>query len=284
MSSEFINQVLELTNIERAKAGLKPLKLNSQLLNAAQDHSKDMAQDDFFSHTGVDGSSVSDRVQDNGYQYSTVGENIAAGQRTAAEVVEGWMNSPGHRANILNANYTEIGIGYVYLENDTGSVNYNHYWTQVFGTPLSSNSNGGSNSELPIEKDIPPPPVAEVENPQTSTPMEEGDNNSSEVEDLVTPKGNNGRDLTGKPEDSSLTGDNDAVDFSKEKKVRWGEYQDTNNRRWSNFPDLFSDSWLGNGTNSDSDSETTDIMEYASNVDGDETKNNLIRGFWDAFI
>ena len=140
MSLQLINQVLELTNEERTKAGLDPLKLNDKLANAADDHSDSMAQDDFFSHTGADGSSVSDRVESNGYQYSTVGENIAAGQTTAQDVVQSWMDSPGHRANILNADYTEIGIGYEFLENDTGSVNYNHYWTQVFGTSLNNNS------------------------------------------------------------------------------------------------------------------------------------------------
>ncbi|NJO95149.1 MAG: CAP domain-containing protein, partial [Pleurocapsa sp. CRU_1_2] len=90
MSSQLINQVLELTNAERAKAGLKPLTLNNRLTQAAQGHSDSMAADDFFSHTGVDGSDVSDRVQDTGYQYSYTGENIAAGQKTAAEVVQGW--------------------------------------------------------------------------------------------------------------------------------------------------------------------------------------------------
>ena len=139
MSTKLIEQVVELTNIERAKANLQPLKLNDKLSNAAEDHSNDMAQDNFFSHTGVDGSTVSDRVKNNGYEYSRVGENIAAGQTSAAEVVEGWMNSPGHRANILNPNYAEIGVGYEYLENDTGSSNYNQYWTQVFGTSMNNN-------------------------------------------------------------------------------------------------------------------------------------------------
>jgi len=151
MSLQLINQVLELTNEERTKAGLDPLKLNDKLANAADDHSDSMAQDDFFSHTGADGSSVSDRVESNGYQYSTVGENIAAGQTTAQDVVQSWMDSPGHRANILNADYTEIGIGYEFLENDTGSVNYNHYWTQVFGTSLNNNSEQDTDiEEVPV--------------------------------------------------------------------------------------------------------------------------------------
>ncbi len=178
MSSELINQVIKLTNIERANAGLQPLKPNSQLADAAQDHSEDMAKDDFFSHTGVDGSNVASRVQDSGYQYSTVGENIAAGQKTAAEVVEGWMNSPGHRANILNANYTEIGIGYEYLENDTGSVNYNRYWTQVFGTSL--NSNQGTTSEPFVPENSEPTPEENIDN---SADINEQPNLEVELED-----------------------------------------------------------------------------------------------------
>ena len=142
-----IEKVVELTNAEREKAGLQPLKINNQLANAAQDHSNDMAQDDFFSHTGADGSSVSDRVEDSGYQYSTTGENIAAGQTSAEEVVEGWMNSPGHRANILNPDYTEIGVGYKQLQNDPGSVNYDSYWTQVFGNSSENNSNNTKSSD-----------------------------------------------------------------------------------------------------------------------------------------
>ena len=140
-------KVVELTNIEREKAGLQPLKINNQLANTAQNHSNNMAEDDFFSHTGADGSSVSDRVEDSGYQYSTTGENIAAGQTSAEEVVEGWMDSPGHRANILNPDYTEIGVGYEQLQNDPGSVNYNHYWTQVFGNSSEDNSNNIKSSD-----------------------------------------------------------------------------------------------------------------------------------------
>ncbi|MDJ0690009.1 MAG: CAP domain-containing protein [Xenococcaceae cyanobacterium MO_188.B32] len=73
---------------------------------------------------------------DTGYQYSTAAENIAAGYQTPEAVVEAWMGSAGHRANILNPDLTEIGVGYEYLANDTGSVNYNSYWTTTFGTPV----------------------------------------------------------------------------------------------------------------------------------------------------
>ena len=174
MSSQLINQVVELTNQERAKAGLQPLTLNNQLTQAAQDHSDSMAVDDFFSHTGADGSSVGDRVRETGYNYSTAGENIAAGQRTAEDVVEGWMNSPGHRANILNPNYTEIGVGYELLENDTGSVNYNRYWTQVFGTPQGGGRSPVNNqpTETIEQNDEPNNEPIDVEEDRVSTPIE----------------------------------------------------------------------------------------------------------------
>jgi uncharacterized protein YkwD len=138
VTNNFIQEVLDLTNAERAKEGLSALKLNSNLNLAAQNHSEDMAQQDYFSHTGVNGSSSGDRATSAGYQFSYLGENIAAGYTTPEEVVQGWMNSSGHRANILNANYQEMGLGYYYLENDTGNVNYNYYWTQEFGTTIST--------------------------------------------------------------------------------------------------------------------------------------------------
>lgn len=132
--NSFIDKVVQLTNSYRAQNGLAALELNLKLNNVAQSHSQDMALCDYFSHTGSNGCSSSDRVLNAGYNYSYVGENIAAGYATPEEVVQGWINSPGHRANILNANFKEIGIGYYYLANDTGSVNYNYYWTQEFGT------------------------------------------------------------------------------------------------------------------------------------------------------
>jgi len=136
MNPDFIDQVVDLINDERTQANLDPLEMDSQLSEAAQLHSESMANDDFFSHQGVDGSSPFDRIEDAGYQYSRAAENIAAGHQTPEAVVQGWMNSSGHRANILNPNFTEIGVGYEDLANDTGSVNYNSYWTTTFGTPL----------------------------------------------------------------------------------------------------------------------------------------------------
>jgi uncharacterized protein YkwD len=132
-AASFSDRVLELTNAERAKVGLTALKLNSQLNQAAQGHSQDMALRDYYSHTGANGSQFSDRISATGYKFTAAAENIAAGYVTPEDVVKGWMDSPGHKANILNANYKDIGIGHYYLANDTGAVNYNNYWTQNFG-------------------------------------------------------------------------------------------------------------------------------------------------------
>jgi uncharacterized protein YkwD len=140
-NQNFIYRVLELTNIERSKLSLSPLTFNTQLLNAAATHSQNMAVQDFFSHTGKDGSSLGSRISATGYQFSAAAENIAAGSSTPEQVVSSWMNSSGHRANILNPNLKEIGIGYYFLADDTGRVNFNHYWTQVFATSLDGSVN-----------------------------------------------------------------------------------------------------------------------------------------------
>lgn len=137
VGNSFLNEVLKLVNIERANAntGLQPLVLNDKLNKVAYSHSQDMALNDYFSHIGANGSSPQDRAYQQGYQYSRYAENIAAGYVTAKEVVDAWMTSEGHRANILNPNYIEIGVGYYYLADDTGNVNYNYYWSQEFGKP-----------------------------------------------------------------------------------------------------------------------------------------------------
>lgn len=129
----FISEVLNLTNTQRTQRGLQPLRLNQLLTNAAQGHSEDMALRDYFSHDGPNGSSIASRIMASGYNYSRVGENIAAGYATPQEVVDSWINSPGHRANILNPDFQEIGIGYYYLADDPGEINYRQYWTQDFG-------------------------------------------------------------------------------------------------------------------------------------------------------
>ena len=133
-SDAFTDEVIALTNAERAKTGAGALTKNAILTSAAQSHTNDMACKFFLDHTGSDKSSPFDRMTRFGYNYSTAAENVAMGQQTPPEVVKGWMESPGHKANILNAAYTEIGVGYVNnpAENE---ANYNHYWTQKFGKP-----------------------------------------------------------------------------------------------------------------------------------------------------
>lgn len=129
-NNSVLQRVLDLTNMERSKAGLPPLTFNPQLAAAAQKHSQDMALGDFFDHR-----QMVERVRAEGYQYSQVGENIYAGPATPEEAVAGWMKSEGHRRNILNPLFRELGVGYYFLENDQGNVKSKHYWTQVFGTP-----------------------------------------------------------------------------------------------------------------------------------------------------
>jgi uncharacterized protein YkwD len=131
----FADRVVELTNAERAKVGCAALIVNNTLATVAQNHAVDMGQNDYFSHTSLDGRSPFDRMRAAGYRYTAAAENIAAGYQTPESVVAGWMNSSGHRTNILNCNYTQTGVGY-FLENpDSGSVNYYHYWVQNFGRP-----------------------------------------------------------------------------------------------------------------------------------------------------
>ncbi|MFJ9142636.1 sigma-70 family RNA polymerase sigma factor [Streptomyces griseus] len=119
-------QVTELVNAERAKEGCGAVTVNDQLNTAAQRHSADMDANDYFSHTSQDGRDPGDRITAAGYRWSTYGENIAKGQRTPADVMRSWMDSPGHRANILNCSFKEIGVGKV--DSGGGPV-----WTQVFG-------------------------------------------------------------------------------------------------------------------------------------------------------
>lgn len=119
----FEERVVELVNQERAKVGLKALTMNLKLSDVARTKSQDMHDNKYFSHTSPTYGSPFDMMKKFGITYRTAGENIAMGYRTPEAVMEGWMNSPGHKANILNSSYTEIGVGYV----SDGS-----YWTQEF--------------------------------------------------------------------------------------------------------------------------------------------------------
>ncbi len=121
--SSVIQQVVDLTNAERAKEGLAPLKIDSALTKSAQLKSQDMKDNNYFSHTSPTYGSPFDQMKSLGINYKSAAENIAMGQRSAEEVVQGWMNSAGHRANIMNGSYTHIGVGL----SDSG-----YYWTQQF--------------------------------------------------------------------------------------------------------------------------------------------------------
>ncbi|MFE0676926.1 CAP domain-containing protein [Streptomyces sp. NPDC058867] len=120
-------EVLELTNRERAAAGLRPLSPDPSLTAAAQAHSADMVARAFYSHTSPEGGQPWDRAAAAGSRHRSTGENIACGQRSPAEVVRGWMDSPGHRANILKRDFTHLGVGFA------GGGPAGTYWTQLFG-------------------------------------------------------------------------------------------------------------------------------------------------------
>jgi uncharacterized YkwD family protein len=124
--SEFEKQVANLVNQERQKAGLKPLQLDTKLSDVAREKSRDMMNKGYFSHQSPTYGSPFDMMKQFGITYRTAGENIAKGQRTPQEVMNAWMNSQGHRANILNGNFTHIGVGFV--KDSQGTT----YWTQMF--------------------------------------------------------------------------------------------------------------------------------------------------------
>ncbi len=132
------DEVLRLVNKARAtkrSCGSKTykavpaLRADAKLARVAAEHSADMSQQDFFSHTSRNGDSPFDRIKGAGYLYRYAGENIAAGFRTPASVTKAWLKSPGHCRNIMKASYTELGVGWV-----TGGA-YGSYWTQDFGRP-----------------------------------------------------------------------------------------------------------------------------------------------------
>ena len=121
--SAYEQQVVDLTNAERAKSGLPALKVDVNLSKVAREKSSDMQQNNYFAHQSPTYGSPFDMMKKFGITYKSAGENIAMGQKTPTEVVQAWMNSEGHRANILNGSYTHIGVGHVANGN---------YWTQQF--------------------------------------------------------------------------------------------------------------------------------------------------------
>ncbi|MEU5882483.1 sigma-70 family RNA polymerase sigma factor [Spirillospora sp. NPDC047279] len=121
-------QVVALVNAQRSRQGCGPLRADPRLTTAARRHSADMAARGYFDHTSPDGKGPGDRIDATGFRWSSWAENIAKGQGTASSVMTSWMNSPGHRSNIVNCRFSLIGVGLV-----TGSGG--PYWTQVFATP-----------------------------------------------------------------------------------------------------------------------------------------------------
>ncbi|TBR61131.1 SCP-like extracellular [Westiellopsis prolifica IICB1] len=152
-NTTFEQQVVELTNQERAKNNLPLLKENAELNYVADEYAKQMSERRVLSHTGADGSLPWERAEAIGYEAKTMGENIGAGQTTPQQVVQDWMNSPGHRENILNPKYTEIGTGF-----------HNNYWSQEFGS-------GDLN------------PISKIPNPSSSEPTLEVNTNDSLIGD-----------------------------------------------------------------------------------------------------
>jgi len=124
--SSFQKEVTRLVNVERSKRGLSELAFNSQLSNVATLKSQDMINKNYFSHTSPTYGSPFDMMKQFNISYKAAGENIAMGQKTPADVVNAWMNSQGHRENILNPNFTDIGVGIAKSSNGT------LYWTQMF--------------------------------------------------------------------------------------------------------------------------------------------------------
>ncbi|NNM33675.1 MAG: CAP domain-containing protein [Gemmatimonadetes bacterium] len=130
--------VLQLVNDIRIDHGVEPLQLDLRLAVSAQTHSEDMTANNFMSHTGSDGSNPGERMTAAGYPWNGWSENVAAGQPTPESVVNAWMNSSGHRANILRTSSEHVGIGY---DHESGTT-YGHYWTMNFGSSESEPATG----------------------------------------------------------------------------------------------------------------------------------------------
>ena len=136
-SDQFDLRILELVNIERTKRELDPLSIDNQLDQAANFHNDEMVRADMMSHQLPGEADLGERVSATGYSWTRVAENISAGYTTPEAVVEGWMNSPGHKENILNPEFIHIGIGYEYAPDKNNAFDdYDVYWTQVFATDV----------------------------------------------------------------------------------------------------------------------------------------------------
>ncbi|ETI52457.1 hypothetical protein PPTG_08720 [Phytophthora nicotianae INRA-310] len=138
---DYAPAMLAAVNKQRATKGLSPLCLNKKLHSAAQRHSDDMAAKDYMAHDGSDGSTMSERITQAGYDWSAVAENVAAGQVDVDAVMVAWINSPEHLENIMG-DYTMFAPGYAFNKEGT----YQHYWTQDFGTGETEQCDGATTS------------------------------------------------------------------------------------------------------------------------------------------
>ena len=123
------SELIDLINAERLSHGVGPVRPSNVLMQVARAHSQDMIDRAFFDHANPDGWGPGDRLDNAGYNWMNYGENIGGGYSSAELMSNGWMNSSGHRANMLNPELTEIGVAYV-----AGGF-YEHYWTALFATP-----------------------------------------------------------------------------------------------------------------------------------------------------
>jgi uncharacterized protein YkwD len=169
-SDEFACAMIDRVNKERAAEGLPPVCANTKLQSSSQRHTDDMAANNYMAHNGTDGSTMSQRITDAKYDWSAVGENVAAGQEDVEAVMDAWMHSPEHRENIMG-DYTMLGVAYAY--ND--ATEYKHYWTQDFGKGENEACDAGANGQSQNEKETPVPKTAVfvTEAPETPCPNEE---------------------------------------------------------------------------------------------------------------
>jgi hypothetical protein len=126
--SQIEQELVDAVNAEREKRGLHPLIVNYSLMEAAYNHTDHMATIRRICHSGCGDGTVADRIRATGYKWITYGENVAYGQPSVEVVMNAWMNSAGHRRNILGDQFTDIGVGHI--------ARGGHYWTQVFGAPV----------------------------------------------------------------------------------------------------------------------------------------------------
>ncbi|KAH7463897.1 hypothetical protein PRIC2_005993 [Phytophthora ramorum] len=139
--NDYASSMLAAVNKQRATQGLSALCLNKKLHTAAQRHSDDMAAKDYMAHDGSDGSTMSERITQAGYDWSAVAENVAAGQVDVDAVMVAWINSPEHLENIMG-DYTMFGSAYAFNKEGT----YQHYWTQDFGSGDAEECEGATSS------------------------------------------------------------------------------------------------------------------------------------------